>query len=87
MGINQRVSLEGLCTIVDDPEVLRAVGVNLWERHNGPYTDEIEPLVELMVHHRVAVRLDVERIRSWDHRNLGLDPIPLGGTTGHVAGD
>ena len=25
--------------------------------------------------------LDVERVRSWDHRKLGMDPIPLGGTT------
>jgi hypothetical protein len=29
----------------------------------------------------VAIRLDVERTRSWDHRKLGMDPIPLGGST------
>jgi PPOX class probable F420-dependent enzyme len=75
------VSLEGRCVIVDEPEALWAVGVNVWERYNGPYTDEVEPLVELMLHKRVAVRFDVERARSWDHRKLGLDPIPLGGTT------
>jgi hypothetical protein len=27
------------------------------------------------------VRVDPERIRSWDHRKLGMDPTPLGGTT------
>jgi PPOX class probable F420-dependent enzyme len=75
------VSLEGRCVIVDDPDALWAVGVNVWERYNGPYTEEVKPLVELMLHNRVAVRFDVERTRSWDHRKLGLDPIPLGGTT------
>lgn len=78
------VSLEGRCAIVDDPDALWAVGVNVWERYNGPYTDEVEPLVGLMLHNRVAVRFDVERTRSWDHRKLGLDPIPLGGTTAPV---
>ncbi|VXB13106.1 pyridoxamine 5'-phosphate oxidase family protein [Aeromicrobium sp. 9AM] len=75
------VSFEGRCTIVDDPDALWAVGVNVWERYNGPYTEEMKPLVELMLHKRVAVRFDPERTRSWDHRKLGLDPIPLGGTT------
>ncbi len=53
----------------------------MWERYNGPYTEELKPFVEMMLHNRVAVRFDVERTRSWDHRKLGLDPIPLGGTT------
>jgi PPOX class probable F420-dependent enzyme len=75
------VSIEGRGTIVEDPEALWAVGVNVWERYTGPYTDEAKPLVEFMLHKRVAVRLDVDRVRSWDHRKLGMDPIPLGGTT------
>ncbi|SFT07988.1 pyridoxamine 5'-phosphate oxidase family protein [Saccharopolyspora flava] len=75
------VSLEGRAEIVDDPDALWAVGVNIWERYHGPYTDEVKPLVEYMLHKRVAVRVDVERTRSWDHRKLGLDPTPLGGTT------
>ncbi|WP_141585047.1 pyridoxamine 5'-phosphate oxidase family protein [Actinomadura sp. WMMA1423] len=75
------VALEGRAVIVDDPDALWAVGVNVWERYNGPYSDEVRPLVEVMLHKRVAVRVDVERIRSWDHRKLGLDPLPLGGTT------
>jgi len=75
------VSLEGRAEIVDDPEALWAVGVNVWERYNGPYTEELKPFVELMLNKRVAVRVDVDRTRSWDHRKLGLDPIPLGGTT------
>ena len=75
------VSLEGTAEIVEDPDALWAVGVNVWERYNGPYTEEMKPLVEFMLHKRVAVRVDVTRTRSWDHRKLGMDPIPLGGTT------
>lgn len=75
------VSIEGRGTIVEDPEALWNVGVNVWERYTGPYTDEAKPLVEVMLHKRVAVRLDVDRIRSWDHRKLGMAPIPVGGTT------
>jgi PPOX class probable F420-dependent enzyme len=75
------VSLEGTGVIVDDPDALWDVGVNVWERYNGPYTEDMKPFVETMLHKRVAVRVDVERVRSWDHRKLGMDPIPLGGST------
>ena len=37
-----------------------------------------------MARNRVVVRLDVDRVRSWDHRKLGLDPIELGGSTATV---
>ena len=55
--------------------------MSVWERYNGPYSDEVAPLVEFMLHKRIAVRIDVDRVRSWDHRKLGMDPIALGGTT------
>jgi PPOX class probable F420-dependent enzyme len=74
------VSMEGTAEILDDPDALWAVGVNVWERYTGPYTEELQPFVAAMLHKRVAVRFDVTRIRSWDHRKLGLDAIPLGGT-------
>ncbi|MEJ7774671.1 MAG: TIGR03618 family F420-dependent PPOX class oxidoreductase [Nocardioidaceae bacterium] len=76
------VSLEGTGVVVeDDPDLVWRVCVNVFERYNAPYTEELRPFVELMAHNRVVVRLDVERIRSWDHRKLGLDPIALGGST------
>jgi PPOX class probable F420-dependent enzyme len=75
------VSLEGRGVIVDDADALWRVGISLWERYYGPYDETLQPFVEAMLHNRVAVRLDVERTRSWDHRKLGLDPMPLGGTT------
>ena len=75
------VSFDGTAEVVSDAEVMWKVGVSVWERYNGPYTDEVKPLVEFMLHKRVAVRVDVSRTRSWDHRKLGLDAIPLGGST------
>lgn len=75
------VSLEGHATIVDDPAALWAVGVDVWERYTGPYDEELRPLVEAMLSKRVAVRFDAERVRSWDHRKLGLGPLPIGGST------
>jgi PPOX class probable F420-dependent enzyme len=77
------VSIEGRGVIVDDPDALWKVGVSVWERYNGPYTEEAKPLVEFMLHKRVAVRVDPERVRSWDHHKLGMDPMPLGGSTEH----
>ena len=75
------VSLEGRAVVIDDLDALWAVGVSVWERYTGPYTEEMRPFVEVMLNKRVAVRMDVERIRSWDHRKLGMQPMPMGGTT------
>ncbi len=75
------ISMEGKGVIVDDPDALWNVGVQVWERYTGPYTDEVKPLVEFMLNKRVAIRFDVARVRSWDHAKLGMDPIAFGGTT------
>jgi PPOX class probable F420-dependent enzyme len=75
------VSFEGRGVVVDDADALWQVGVSIWERYNGPYTEELRPFVEIMLNKRIAVRVDVERTRSWDHSKLGMDPIPLGGST------
>ncbi|MFF3225417.1 pyridoxamine 5'-phosphate oxidase family protein [Nocardia suismassiliense] len=75
------VSLEGHAEIVDDPDKLYAVGVSVWERYTGPYSEDVRPMVEAMLHKRTAIRVVAHRIRSWDHRKLGLPQLPLGGTT------
>ena len=75
------VSIEGTAEIVDDPAALWRVGVDVWERYTGPYTDEMKPLVEMMLHNRIAIRLKADRLRSWDHRKLGLPAMAIGGTT------
>ncbi|MCV7315822.1 PPOX class F420-dependent oxidoreductase [Mycolicibacillus parakoreensis] len=75
------VSFEGLAEIVEDPELLFRVGVSVWERYTGPYSDEMRPAVDAMMNKRVAVRIRTRRTRSWDHRKLGLPAMPLAGST------
>ena len=75
------VALEGTGTIIEDPDVVWDVCVDVFERYTGPYSDEMKPFVEVMAKNRVVVRLDVDRVRSWDHRKLGLPAMELGGST------
>jgi PPOX class probable F420-dependent enzyme len=81
------VSIEGTAELIDDPDYLWRVGVSVWERYYGPYTDDARPVVEGMLNKRVAVRVKVNRLRSWDHGKLGMgstgDP---GGTTASAPG-
>jgi PPOX class probable F420-dependent enzyme len=75
------VSFEGVAEIVDEPDAIFRVGVSVWERYNGPYTDDVKPAVDKLMYKRVAVRIVARRTRSWDHRKLGLPPTPVGGST------
>ncbi len=75
------VSLEGTGAVVEDAETVWRVCVNVFERYHAPYVEELRPFVEEMARNRVVVRLDATRVRSWDHRKLGLPPMELGGTT------
>lgn len=75
------VSIEGRAEIIDDYDTLFEVGKSVWERYTGPYTEELRPMVEAMLSKRVAVRVRADRVRSWDHRKLGLPELPLGGST------
>lgn len=75
------VSIEGHAEIVDDAESISKVGISVWERYTGPYSEEVKPLVDQMMNKRIAVRVAVDRVRSWDHRKLGLPEMPLSGTT------
>ena len=79
------VSFEGVAEIVDDPDALHRVGVSVWERYTGPYSDDVKPLVDQMMNKRVGVRIVSRRSRSWDHRKLGLPQMPVGGTTAAAA--
>ncbi len=77
------VSIEGRAEVTDDPDLLWRIGVNIWERYYGPYSEDLRPLVETMLNKRVAVRVRPVRTRSWDHRKLGLPSTgtPAGSTT------
>ena len=79
------VSFEGVAEIVDDPDVSHRVGVSVFERYTGPYSDEMKPVIEQMMNHRVCVHIVARRARSWDHRKLGLPAMPVGGSTAPAA--
>lgn len=77
------VAIEGTAAIIDDTESDEywAAGVSVFERYQGPYTDEMKPFVEVMMNKRIVIRIDPTRVRSWDHRKLGMDPMPVAGST------
>lgn len=77
------VSIEGTTTIIDDTtaDEYWAAGIDVFERYQGPYTEEMRPFVEFMMNKRVVVRVDPTRVRSWDHRKLGQDAMPVAGST------
>lgn len=77
------VAVEGTATIIDDTtsDEYWAPAISVFERYQGPYTDEMRPFVEVMMNKRVIVRVDPVRVRSWDHRKLGMEPMPVGGST------
>ncbi|MGE2692543.1 pyridoxamine 5'-phosphate oxidase family protein [Mycolicibacterium pulveris] len=80
------VSIEGRAEIVDDPETALRVGISVWERYTGPYSEEMRPFVDQMMRNRICVRLVPSRTRSWDHRKLGMPEMPLGGSTAQYLG-
>lgn len=85
------VSIDGTAAIVDDPasDEYWAAGVSVFERYQGPYNEDMRPFVEAMMNKRIVVRVDPLRVRSWDHRKLGMDAMPVAGSTAaflHSAG-
>src|SRR4051794_17044815 len=75
------VALEGRGVVIEDPDVVWDVCVDIFNRYNGDYSEEMKPFVEFMARNRVVVRLDAVRTRSWDHRKLGMPEMELGGST------
>ena len=69
------VELSGRGEIIEDPERLFRLGVSVFERYQGTYSEEMRPFVEQMLHKRVLVRLVADKVVSWDHRKLGLPPM------------
>ena len=67
----QGVELVGTAAVVDDHDTVLAVGRSVMERYSGPFSDDMAPALERSSAKRVAVRIDVARVVSWDHRKLG----------------
>jgi hypothetical protein len=69
------LELVGRAEIVEEPDRIFEIGVTLIERQSGrPFerTPEGIALVENLVRKRVGVKINIEKIVSWDHRKLQL---------------
>jgi len=77
------VAIEGTAVIIEDPDHPEywAAAISVFERYNGPYSEEMRPAVEMMMHKRAIVRVDPVRVRSWDHRKLGMGAMTPAGST------
>ena len=62
------VELVGRATLLEDRDRVMAVGRSVAERYTGVAD---EGALEHMGAKRVAVRIEVDRVVSWDHRKLG----------------
>ncbi|MGH9066352.1 MAG: TIGR03618 family F420-dependent PPOX class oxidoreductase [Acidimicrobiales bacterium] len=65
------VELVGRGTLLEDPGDVLAVGTSVFERYTGPAEGEARAGLERSAAKRVAVRVEVERVVSWDHAKLG----------------
>jgi PPOX class probable F420-dependent enzyme len=83
------VSLEGNATIIEATggQEYWDAAVSVYERYTGPYSAEARPVVEFMMNKRVVVKLVPDRIRSWDHRKLGMGAVGTAGSTAEFIGD
>jgi len=68
------VSIVGTAEIVEDPDRMWELGVSVFSRYQGEYTEEMRPFVEVMLRNRVVVKVTPTKFVSWDHRKLGLPP-------------
>ncbi len=66
------VELVGSAEIVEDEQRMWEAGVSVFERNTGPYTEEMKPAVQAMLHKRVVIKVHTQRVVSWDHRKLGI---------------
>jgi nitroimidazol reductase NimA-like FMN-containing flavoprotein (pyridoxamine 5'-phosphate oxidase superfamily) len=64
------VQIVGTADIFEDRDRLLDMGKSVFERHVGPYTDDMLPAVEMMLNKRVGIKVHPVRVASWDHSKL-----------------
>lgn len=65
------VELVGTAALLDDETSVLAVGMSVARRYAGVDEADLEAVARATMHKRVAVRIDVEKVVSWDHTKLG----------------
>jgi PPOX class probable F420-dependent enzyme len=86
------VSFDGTAEIVENTDAnrdyLRAVARSVIERYTGPADGADGAALDQVMYNRVALVLRPDRVRSWDHRKLGLDRTapPAGSSAAEIRG-
>jgi PPOX class probable F420-dependent enzyme len=57
--------------VVTDRDEVMQIGRSVFERYTGPWSDAAAPAVEAMGAKRHAVKIEVEKLVTWDHGKLG----------------
>jgi PPOX class probable F420-dependent enzyme len=65
------VEIVGSGTVIEDPEVVLQLGCSIYARYFGELNGAAREAVAVMGTKRVAVRINAEKIVSWDHAKLG----------------
>jgi PPOX class probable F420-dependent enzyme len=65
------VELVGTGQVLEDRETVQRIGRDVYERYWGPLNDVAAAGVEQMGAKRFAVRIEVDKVVSWDHSKLG----------------
>ena len=65
------VELVGTGVVVEDRDAVMQIGRSVFERYTGPWSEEVRPAVEAMGAKRHAVRIQIDKVVTWDHTKLG----------------
>jgi len=65
--------------VIEEPDRLWELGVSVFERYNAPYTEEMKPFVEVMLHKRVVVKQKQITIPVM-HEEVRIERVPVDAT-------
>ena len=65
------VEIVGTGAVLTERDEVMAIGRSVFERYTGPWSDAAAPAVEQMGAKRAAVKIEVEKLVTWDHTKLG----------------
>ena len=65
------VEIVGTGIVITDRDEVMQIGRSVFERYTGPWSDAAAPAVEQMGAKRSAVKIEIEKLVTWDHTKLG----------------
>lgn len=65
------VEIVGTGVVLTERDEVMAIGRSVFERYTGPWSDAAAPAVEQMGAKRSAVKIEIEKLVTWDHTKLG----------------